>query len=152
MLSGLFFGQGGIECSERGERMKKTVKLKPMWLSIVQAVGMMLVFCLAFCAIGAALVVGGVIPQDMIAVAALVCLGLGTVVGCRLALRRESSGKLLFVTIVIGAAAAVFLLGNLIFVPQAPMGWLRVIAALLFGGLLAILTAIQTRKRAGKRR
>ena len=132
--------------------MKRKAKATPVWLQIAEQIGCILLIVFVLCAVAAAMVLGGLVPQEMIPIAALVCLGAGTAVGCRLALKAETKRKWIHVGILTGITALLLLLGNLLFAAGAPYGWLRVLIALVIGGTLAILTASGRKKRAGKRR
>ena len=110
-----------------GKETVKNAALTALWMLALSAV---------FCALAAALVIGGAISQQSIRTAAAVCAALGVFTAQAVRGKSVREGKLLWGLLGCGWYLAVLLLGNLLFLPQPP-GGIAVMALCSVGASLA---------------
>lgn len=126
--------------------MKKTTGVgkkrgtAPLWKQFLRALAIALVTMLLAAALGSALVRMGTLDVAGIPAAAAVCAALGAFAGAAYLSAAAENRKLPAAAALGGAFALLLLLGNLLFVRQAPTGFARISLPCLGAALAASVT------------
>lgn len=136
------------------KRMKKAAAAKPSpVMAACRGLGLSALAAALLCALFAALIVKGVLPQTSDALAGSIAAAAAAFAGALLAAKQARSQKLLSALGVCAVFALALLLGNLLFIEGAPDGALRIALPVVLAGTLAgIMGSRKRAHRAGRRK
>lgn len=129
----------GIKKSGASARTPVTAGLRGLLCSLVVTV--------LSCALFALLILKGIVPLELSASVSSVAAALAAFCGAYLAARQAKGQKLLCALAMCGAYALILLMGNLLFVTEAPTGALRIVLPVLAAGALSALLGNRGRSR-----